>query len=423
MDQAYRFNSGSNYQVGVQLTSAIGQPSLTEVHVQVQAAPAAGFIINFPNVFEKYRVPNISSDKLVQAWGSSPMDFWQNQVNFAIWCATTGCGVSAQDHLLAKDPMMRSLYLFHAYYQTRRILEELQTPLPQDQAWNATNNPYDRRGYERVCSEFEVSPRSDWHVKGPNNGLGRVYNYWTNNGYHPVGEGEYNPVKMSFTKKTSNTTLHVDYIKQDAHNADTAWATFILYRSEGFTRPGVERLNDSIRTYVWAILGAQAQTRTGILGTGTAFDAQKQFLANIEDAISSPVDLPSVISRYQDVLQYAGSEVNYAFGIGLYMAPSDMLLRIGRVVGYNNEIVIATESQTLGLNGGLNRPIAPPDAANDTGEVGLVEPPPLPKASNPSPRDVPTAAQKAGALQHADEKTALVVGGIAIGLLMLWLLR
>ena len=31
--------------------------------------------------------------------------------------------------------------------------------------------------------------------------------------------------------------------------------------------------------------------RTYILGTGTAFDAQKQFLANVEDAINSPVDL------------------------------------------------------------------------------------------------------------------------------------
>ena len=40
-----------------------------------------------------------------------------------------------------------------------------------------------------------------------------------------------------------------------------AWTTFVLDKSEGFTQAGVERHNDSIRTYVWAILGAQAQTR------------------------------------------------------------------------------------------------------------------------------------------------------------------
>ena len=59
-----------------------------------------------------------------------------------------------------------------------------------------------------------------------------------------------------------------------------------------------------------------------------AFDAQKNFLANLEDAISSPVGLPSAIKRYQDVLHYAGSTVNVVFGIGLYMAPSGLLPRI-----------------------------------------------------------------------------------------------
>ena len=192
-----------------------------------------------------------------------------------------------KDHLTANDPLMRSLFRFHVYYQTRRILGEMQAPLPQDEAWHTWNNPYARRGYERICNEFGVSPHSDWWVSGPNRGLRRVYNYWTNNGYHPVGGGEYNPRRMSFTKKTTNDSLHVDFIKQDNPGADSAWRTFILDKSKGFTHSGVERLNDSIRTYVWAILGAQAQTRTGILGSGTAFDVQKQFLANVEDAISS----------------------------------------------------------------------------------------------------------------------------------------
>ena len=61
------------------------------------------------------------------------------------------------------------------------------------------------------------------------------------------------------------------------HNRDISEAstTFDLEKSEGFTQVGVGRLNDSIRTYVWAILGAQAQMRSNILKTGTGFDAQK----------------------------------------------------------------------------------------------------------------------------------------------------
>ena len=112
---------------------------------------------------------------------------------------------------------------------------------------------------------------------------------------------------------------------------------------------------------MWALLGAQGQTRAGILGdAGTAFDAQKQFLALVEDAIASPVDLGAAIKRYQDVLRYAGSSVNYSFGQGLYMAPSDMELKVGQIAGYNNEIIIAGPGEALGQNAGLNQ-------ATDTG--------------------------------------------------------
>ena len=83
-------------------------------------------------------------------------------------------------------------------------------------------------------------------------------------------------------------------------------------------------------------------------------------LANIQDAINNPIDLPSQISRYENVLKYARSKVDYSYGVGLYMSPSDMILQIGTIVGYNNKIVIATENQTLGFNSDVNvKPVAP----------------------------------------------------------------
>ena len=238
---------------------------------------------------------------------------------------------------------------------------------------------------------------------------------------------------MSFTKKDDDDIRHVEYIKQDAAGADKAWKTFILNKTDGFTRPGVGRLNDSIRTYVWAILGAQSQIRTGIVGAGATIDAQEQFRANVEDAIHAPVDIPSAISRYQDVLQYARSQVNFSFGEGLYMAPGNMLLRVGKVAGFNNLIIISTEKQRLGANIGLNKDDAPPDAENDTGEKGLVKPRGAEKPSDAStsqldetatkPDLATTASTKADHEDHEDAKTALVVGGIVIGLGLLWFLR
>ena len=131
---------------------------------------------------------------------------------------------------------------------------------------------------------------------------------------------------MSLTQYNKGK-LHIDYISQQHR----AWSTFILDKSNGFTRPGVERINESICTYCWAMLGSQSQIKSDILEVGSAFDAQKQFLANNEDAIQSPVDLPCQITRYQNALKYARTKVDYVFGFWLYMVPSNMELRIGTI--------------------------------------------------------------------------------------------
>ena len=135
--------------------------------------------------------------------------------------------------------------------------------------------------------------------------------------------------------------FHLKDAMRHNRNISGAWTTFILDKSVGFVQVGVERLNDLIRTYVSAILGAQAQTRSNILKTGTEFDAQKQFLAEIEDTIASPVGIPSSISRYQITLRYASTPLDFVFGIGLYLLQSDMAVHPGNIQEYNNEIQIA----------------------------------------------------------------------------------
>ena len=47
--------------------------------------------------------------------------------------------------------------------------------------------------------------------------------------------------------------------------------------------------------------------------------------------------------------------MDYVFGIGLYMAPSDMKLRITKTKGYNNKIMKADKNLKLGLNLNVNK--------------------------------------------------------------------
>ena len=271
-------------------------------------------------------------------------------MNFAVWCATAGCGVSYEDHLKDTSTLTNTVYIFHVYYCTARIIKELQSPLPTDASFCYYKNQYDEAAYQKLCTEFSVSPSTDWRQKLEYGcqGLGQWSTYFKPDGTYRHQHEDKGPFFSPLDAITHGRDI------------SNAWTTFMLDKSNGFTHAGLVRINESIRMFVWALLGAQSQTRVEILKVGTGFDAQKQFSVNIQDAINSPIDLPSQISRYENVLKYARSKVDYSYGVGLYMSPSDMILQIGTIVGYNNKIVIATENQTLGFNSDLNvKPVEP----------------------------------------------------------------
>ena len=88
--QTFAFNRDASYQAGGVYSAQIKGEQLTQPSVVVAAA-GGEFPTKLPSIFEKYRMPYVESEKLVQAWNSNPMQFWQSQVNLAVWCATTGC--------------------------------------------------------------------------------------------------------------------------------------------------------------------------------------------------------------------------------------------------------------------------------------------------------------------------------------------
>ena len=70
------------------------------------------------------------------------MRLWQTQLNFAVFCASSACGVSSARLNYTKHPMIRLAYHFHVYYHVRRILKKLQVPLPHETDFDAADNPY-----------------------------------------------------------------------------------------------------------------------------------------------------------------------------------------------------------------------------------------------------------------------------------------
>ena len=77
------------------------------------------------------------------------------------------------------------------------------------------------------------------------------------------------------------------------------------------------------------------------------------------------MSIPDSIERYQNAINNSLSKLDFAIGSGLYMIPSDLVMKIGNLDNYNNNILIATDNMDFGINNINNKlllsPIPKPD--------------------------------------------------------------
>ena len=134
-----------------------------------------------------------------------------------------------------------------------------------------------------------------------------------------------------------------------------SFSRWIIEESDGITKSGIEKLSQLVRDYAYLILTSQTSTRSQIIGFGASeFDAQRMFLNTFENIVVRRVDIPEDKRRFQNVLQYARSKVDYVIGEKMYMIPSDMNLRIGKIKNYNNKILESKSYFKLGINKKIN---------------------------------------------------------------------
>ena len=127
--------------------------------------------------------------------------------------------------------------------------------------------------------------------------------------------------------------------------------------SHGLTSAGLSRINQSIESFCYAILGSQVDVRSSISGSqGSAIETQRQFLSMVEDAIRNP-DISKSVQRFQLAIESAKVRLDLAISPGLWLLPSKMVVNTESVVGYNNKLKKATTFMRIGVNSDLNIPV------------------------------------------------------------------
>ena len=160
MDRIYKYNPDASYKQNegtyLQLITAKGL-YIQNITVAENDGYSNSFQVKFPNVFTNDPLGAVRvEDQRFKDWDHYEFTLWQSQLNFVVFCASSACGVSVE-HLNVKEPMIRSIYRFHAYYHIRRILKILEIPLPYENSFNQYNNPYNHEKFIRICSEYGVS--------------------------------------------------------------------------------------------------------------------------------------------------------------------------------------------------------------------------------------------------------------------------
>ena len=132
---------------------------------------------------------------------------------------------------------------------------------------------------------------------------------------------------------------------------------FLCPVSHGLTSAGLSRINQSIESFCYAILGSQVDVRSSIAGSqGSAIETQRQFLSMVEDAIRNP-NISKSVQRFQLAIESAKVRLDLAISPGLWLLPSKMVVNTESVVGYNNKLKKATTFMRIGVNSDLNIPV------------------------------------------------------------------
>ena len=410
-------------------------PSLKKIfndQLNIYVTPDQYFTTKFREVFQKTKLTH-HSGKESKTWLAGPnMRYWPQQLNFAVWCATTGCGISREifDNNYAIPENVRAFYKFHIYFTVRRILFQMGgiqsiSALPGDPTFDQINNKYDVASYKRICNEFGVDPSSDFRFKrGANHGLGSVYIYVSNIGPSKEEGDIYPGGSKKFSDeggkgKDGNLIYYIE--PDDAAYGQADW--FCPNVAEGLTQAGLSRINQSIEAFVYCVLGSQVNVRSSILGSGgRAKEAQSEFLVLVEDSIRQP-DLAKSVQRYQLAVDEAKVRLNLAVCPGAWLMPASMVINTESTIGYNNQLKQAIPGMKLGVNDEVNKSTKKVGVTNMIGGPSKVKRP-IGHTSDKKPPVVPAQPEKIEPVQatqvtakptaHENNKVYLIAGGAVL---------
>ena len=253
-------------------------------------------------------------------------------------CIISHVGGISRKHLTGDNKVITSIARYYIYYHMKRFTDD-----PRKMTSYITDDIKElikaNLRTKRIWADKFVYTRANisyWHSQQPNRHNIRNYRY-----------------RMS---ENNMGVLDIDYqeVSKVVNDSDTDCMCFIKEDSDGLTKTGQKLFQLAVESYVYSVLGAQAQTRWPIVGQGAkSLQAQEIFHRLVKDTITKD-DPVKAISDMRTGIKDRNVVLNMAITPGIILIPSDMIILKEKVAGYNNVLTLAKKDMKFGVNENVN---------------------------------------------------------------------
>ena len=256
---------------------------------------------------------------------------------FAAYIATYSCGISEEHFNYDGPKIISSIAKYHFYFHMRRFIRQpskMSKYITREMESIVLNN---KPVVYKWTKEFH-SGREQlgyWLSKQPRGTIRDARVAMLSNGMGQLG--------ISYMKRGAQTIRSLEDYK-----------LFIASKSNGLTKTGQLLFQQSIESFVYCVLGAQADTRWPIVGRGAmSLQTQEVFKKLVNDTIIQS-DPTVTISNMRKAIKDTNVVLNTAISPGIILIPSNLIILDKMVPGYNNVLKLATKGMKFGKNDNVN---------------------------------------------------------------------
>ena len=263
------------------------------------------FMSNLPHVYARWSSGKVFNEKTLYDIRKSGFDY-KTEPYFAMICgayiASYLSGISLLN-LQSESKLVTTFVRYHLYYQIRKFMR-----------------------HPELIDHYEVKEVRD-HI--------------------PVVYKEHESVG---TDDDGNRYIYRAAIEYSG----TDYRSFISFHSDGLTEVGQKLFQESLESFNYCVLGAEARTRWSIVGKGAKSSQTQDVFRTIVDDTIIQNDTTVLISNMRKSIQATNVVLNLAVVPNVILMPSNFIILSKKIRGYNNILTTATNEMLFGVNKDVN---------------------------------------------------------------------